>query len=162
MTILIEDQQDKVAVNDNVNAILHRVVEMSFRLEGFQIPSEISFLLVDNDRIRELNKEYRKIDAPTDVLSFPMAEMLNGELLEEEGDYDLDEEQLMLGDIVISLQKAVEQAEEYGHSFDRELAFLAAHGVYHLLGYDHMQEDDEKRMIEKQESVLSQLGLFRQ
>ncbi|MGE5614375.1 MAG: rRNA maturation RNase YbeY, partial [Bacillota bacterium] len=104
---------------------------------------------------------YRNVDTPTDVISFPLADMKNGKLLSEEGDYNIDEGLLLLGDIVISAETALKQAERYGHSFERELAFLTAHGIYHLLGYDHMESGEESVMISKQEAVLEKLGLKR-
>jgi probable rRNA maturation factor len=159
MTILIENLQNKIAVDDNINGLIHRAVETSFQTEDFKIPSEVSILLADNEEIREINKEHRNIDKPTDVLSFPMVDMTNGEINSNEGDYDLDENLLLLGDVVISLEMAKSQAQVYGHSFERELAFLVTHGVFHLLGYDHESEDDEKRMMEKQEAVLQIMGL---
>jgi len=161
MAVLIENMQNKIEVTDGISGLLHRVAEFGLKMENFETPSEVSFLLVDNDEIREINKEHRNIDKPTDVLSFPVVDMVEGEIISDEGDFDMDENLLILGDIVISLEKVVEQAEAYGHSFDRELAFLAAHGLFHLLGYDHGDEEQEKRMMEKQEAVLSQLGLQR-
>lgn len=161
MTILIENLQNKIAINDNINGLLHRAVEISFRIEKFEIPSEVSILLVDNEGIREINNEHRNIDSVTDVLSFPIVDMTEGKINSNAGDYDMDENLLLLGDIVISLEMAKNQAIEYGHSFERELAFLATHGLFHLLGYDHIKEEEEKRMVEKQETVLGLMGLHR-
>jgi probable rRNA maturation factor len=90
-----------------------------------------------------------------------MVDFKNGELISDEGDYDLDMDELMLGDIIISAETAKRQAEEYGHSFAREMAFLTAHSCFHLLGYDHMEEDEEKVMIQKQENILKDMGLSR-
>lgn len=123
--------------------------------------AEVSVTLVDNARIHELNQQYRGIDSPTDVLSFAMTEVGEDELeivLDEEADI---EEPQHLGDIVISVQRAQEQAEEYGHGFDRELAFLAVHGFLHLIGYDHMDDASEKEMFSKQEGILESIGLTR-
>jgi probable rRNA maturation factor len=161
MTILIENLQNKIALTDNINDLLNKAVELSLKMEDFKIPCEISFLMVDNEYIREINNEHRKIDAPTDVLSFPMTEILEGKLIKGVGDYDFDKNLLLLGDIVISLETALSQAEEYGHSFEREVAFLATHGVFHLLGYDHMVGDEEKIMMDKQEAVLRKMELER-
>lgn len=161
MTIFIENLQNKIAITDNIDGLLKRAVEFSFALEKFTLPSEISFLLVDNGYIQEINKEHRGIDRPTDVLSFPMLEIKNGKIDIDIGDYNMDENNLLLGDIVISMERVKTQAEEYGHSFDRELAFLATHGIFHLLGYDHMDEQTEKVMMEKQEEVLDFMGLKR-
>lgn len=162
MPILIENEQNKVAINDNLNGLIHRAIEFSLRLEEFSMPVEISVLLVDNEAIREINKEHRKVDRATDVLSFPMVEMAEGKILSDEGDFDMDENLLVLGDIVVSMEKTAEQAEEYGHSFERELAFLVTHGMFHLLGYDHEAPEEEKKMLEKQEEVLALLGLTRE
>jgi len=112
---------------------------------------EFNIIIVDNKKIQELNKEYRNIDKVTDVISFA---------LEDDETYKLDNYR-MLGDIYICIEKAYSQAEEYGHSFKRELSFLAVHGLLHLLGYDHMNETDEKVMFSKQEEVLSRYGIER-
>ncbi len=124
-------------------------------LEGFPWPAEISVSFVTDERIHELNRRYRHIDRPTDVLSFPLG---------ENGQYDDDPATgaKMLGDIVISLDTAKRQAEEYGHSLEREIGFLTVHSMLHLLGYDHVDEGIETvRMREKEETVLSGLGYRR-
>lgn len=161
MAVLIENLQSRFAVTDNINGLLNRAAELSLQLEKFSLPAEVSFLLVDNAKIREINHEYRNIDKPTDVLSFPLVEMKDGEILSDEGDFDFDENLILLGDIVISMDKVAEQAESYGHSFDRELTFLATHGMFHLMGYDHQDEEQEKRMMDRQEEVLRLMGLER-
>lgn len=160
--IIVENEQDDIEFTDELNSLLNRAVEGSLESEGFEIPSEVSILLVDDDNIREINKEQRKIDKATDVLSFPMVQMVNGAMEEDTGDYDLDEELLLLGDIVISMETVERQAKEYGHSFERELAFLTTHGMFHLLGYDHENSEEEKVMIGKQEEVLKKIGLSRE
>lgn len=161
MPALIENLQEKIYTTDEILKIIEKVVELSLKLENFEILSEVSITLVDNQRIQEINKEHRQIDKPTDVLSFPMLEFSEGEVLQTCGDFDFDENLLLLGDIVISLEMAKKQSEEYGHSFEREVAFLTAHGMFHLLGYDHMVEEEEKIMMSRQEAVLEQLGLVR-
>jgi len=120
---------------------------------GFNSETEVSLVFVDDQYIRELNSQYRGIDQPTDVLSFAM--------LEGEGPETADSETILLGDIVISLPTAKRQAEEYGHSFSREVAYLAIHGMLHLLGYDHMNEADKQVMREKEEEYLTKLNLLR-
>ena len=121
---------------------------------------EISVTLVDNDTIRSINKEQRDIDRATDVLSFPMLEFDGDGISDDE--YDMDGELVMLGDIVISMERAREQANEFGHSFLREVAFLTAHSMLHLLGYDHVDDKEgEEIMCEKQERVLTSLGITR-
>ncbi|KPB05300.1 rRNA maturation factor [Bacillus sp. CHD6a] len=125
--------------------------------ESIQTGAELSVTFVNNDRIQEINREYRDKDRPTDVISFAMEEMGEGEI---EIHYDEDAPR-MLGDIIISIPKAEEQAEEYGHSVKRELGFLALHGLLHLLGYDHENEADEKVMFDKQKEILDAYGLTR-
>lgn len=115
-------------------------------------PVEFNIIFVDNKKIHELNKIYRRVDRPTDVITFA---------LEDHEDIEFADGRV-LGDIYISIEKAQEQAKEYGHSFMRELAFLCIHGFYHLLGYDHMTEEDEKIMFAKQEEVLSAYGITRE
>lgn len=117
--------------------------------------AEVSVTFVDNERIRELNAEFRNIDRETDVLSFPIGD-------EEGFEVNPDNDAIILGDIVVSLEKAREQAEEYSHSFKRELAFLITHSLFHLLGYDHVNGGEEERiMFAKQERVLEKLGITR-
>ncbi|WP_059171174.1 rRNA maturation RNase YbeY [Bacillus sp. FJAT-27445] len=118
--------------------------------------SEVSVTFVGNERIQEINHEYRQKDVPTDVLSFPMEEPGEGEIEISGGDLPR-----VLGDIIISIPKTKEQAEEYGHSFMRELGFLAIHGFLHLLGYDHETEADEKEMFSLQKDILDGYGLTR-
>ncbi|MBZ5201299.1 rRNA maturation RNase YbeY [Planomicrobium chinense] len=118
--------------------------------------AEVSVTFVTNEEIQNINKEYRGKDAPTDVISFAMEELGEGEV-EIVGSM----EPRMLGDIIISLDRTKEQAADYGHSFERELGFLAVHGFLHLLGYDHMTKEDEKTMFAKQEEILSSLGITR-
>lgn len=115
---------------------------------------EISVTFVDLDEIHELNKQYRGVDKPTDVLSFPQFDDLEEEI--PEGC------EICLGDVVICEQKAREQAEEFGHSFERELVYLFTHSVLHLLGYDHMEDDEKKAMREREEEIMKQIGLMRQ
>ncbi len=161
MEIQIENMQSELEVTDRIVELIKRAVESSLALEKFELPSEVSIILVDDNKIREINREHREIDKPTDVLSFPMVEIQEGEIISDEGDFDLEEELLLLGDIVVSMETAQKQAYEYGHSFERELAFLVTHGVFHLLGYDHTDPDQEKKMIGKQEEVLALMGLKR-
>lgn len=161
MQVFIENNQDKVAVTDEIMELLKRSVELALHTEGFDVPSEISIMLVDDEEIRSINREHRNIDRATDVLSFPLVEMSEGQILSDEGDFDPEGNMLVLGDIVISLETAIRQGEEYGHPFERELAFLSTHGVFHLLGYDHCDENQEKLMFGKQEAVLEAMGLRR-
>ncbi len=159
MRVLTEDLQDKIKVTEDMEELIKKAVSFSLSIESFSIPSEISIMLVDNEYIREINREHRKIDKATDVLSFPIVDMYEGVINSNEGDFDLDEDVLLLGDIIVSLEMTKLQAEEYGHSFDRELAFLITHGIFHLLGYDHDTPEREKKMISKQYAVLEKLNL---
>ncbi len=160
--VFIENEQAAVAVSDDLLELLDKTVKACLASENIKVGCEANILLTDDSSIRSINKQFRQIDKATDVLSFPMADMKDGKLLSETGDYDPDEELLLLGDIVISMETAVRQAEQYGHSFERELAFLTAHGIFHLLGYDHMEKDEETVMTSKQEAVLGKLGLKRE
>ena len=153
--VLITNEQNAVKVPSGLRILIRRSCNAVLEYENFDGPAEISVTFVDNARIHELNKQYRDKDAPTDVLSFPMG---------ENGEYDLNEDTgaYILGDVVISMEKAVEQAEMYGHSLSREVGFLTVHSMLHLLGYDHENGGIEAVIMrEKEETVLSRLGLSR-
>ena len=147
--------------------IIHEIVEEALDYIDCPYEAEVNVVLTDNEGIHEVNKEFRAMDRPTDVLSFPFIEY------EEEGDFSaIDEEEaqdyfnletgeLMLGDIMISIEKVKEQAETYGHSEERELAFLVAHSMLHLFGFDHMEEEERIVMEEKQEEILKRRGYIR-
>lgn len=126
-----------------------------------EVSGEVVVTLVNNERIHELNRDYRGVDRPTDVLSFAMNEEGEGEMEIFIDEDEIEDYPNMLGDIIISLPKTKEQAEDYGHSFERELGFLAVHGFLHLLGYDHGTEAEEKEMFARQEEVLQEIGLTR-
>lgn len=141
-------------------AIVQRCAETTLTEEEFPFSAEISFSITDNEGIRALNREQRQIDRETDVLSFPMLETEDGVLIV--ADEDITEGVVFLGDIVISLPKAEEQAAAYGHSLERELGFLTVHSMLHLLGYDHETGPrEESEMFQKQEAVLQLLQLTR-
>ncbi len=166
MTSYVENETTKEFPFD-VKELLDKLMEAVLEME--QCPYEVcvNLLLTDNERIRTYNKEYRAIDRATDVLSFPNIEFeTEGDfsLVEEmEADYfDPDSGELMLGDIIISVDKVEEQAQEYGHSIRREMAFLMAHSLFHLCGYDHMEQEEAVVMEQKQEEVLQQLGITRE
>ena len=153
--VIITDDQKAVKIPSGVRLLIRRCCNASLQLEQFKGSAEISVRFVDNEMIRALNAQYRNIDSETDVLSFPLGE--NGVY-----DQNPDTGAYMLGDIVISVQKAMSQAQEFGHSLEREIAFLTVHSMLHLLGYDHVDGGLEAvRMREKEEQVLSQLGLKR-
>lgn len=154
MTVLIENRQNSVAVNKGIIEIAEKVTDTAFAMEAFPYGYEVGVVLVDNTTIAALNKEYRGMDVATDVLSFAM--------LEEEEFMDLNEDdEVMVGDVVISMEKVVEQAKEYGHSQEREFAYLLSHGVLHLLGYTHDGEKDTDRMRKREEEILNGIGLTR-
>lgn len=156
MKIFIDynNEQDKLTPPEDMEKLIEQCTAAALVEEEIEDDAEISVTLVDNERIRGINAEFREIDRETDVLSFP----LGGE---DGFEVDPDNDAILLGDIVISLEKAQSQAEEYGHSFRREIAFLITHSLFHLLGYDHMTEDEEKEMFAKQEKVLQKLGITR-
>ncbi|HEY8422691.1 MAG TPA: rRNA maturation RNase YbeY [Thermoclostridium sp.] len=145
----------------DLKTLITEAVKATLDKEQVQFPVLVSILLVENDEIRRINSEYRNKDSVTDVLSFPMLDMEDGVFISEPGEMDLDQGRLFLGDIVISVPKAIEQAQAYGHSAERELAFLAVHGMLHLLGYDHIIPEREEKMKERQEEILSLMGLPR-
>ena len=159
--ITIENEQNKVEISEKITDIIEAAIVLFMHKEHLEQDYEVSVIIIDDDGIREINREHRNIDKSTDVLSFPLVEFKDGELISDEGDYDMDEELLFLGDIIISAETAMRQSLEYGHSFEREIAFLTAHSCYHLLGYDHMTKEEEEVMINKQEDVLSEMGLKR-
>ncbi|MBE6827665.1 MAG: rRNA maturation RNase YbeY [Ruminococcaceae bacterium] len=153
--VIISNRQKEVKVPTGVRMLVRRCCHAVLLEEGFDGSAEVSVSFVDNGQIHELNKQYRDTDSETDVLSFPLG---------EDGVYDINHDTgaKMLGDIIISLPKAVAQAEEYGHSLQREIAFLTVHSMLHLLGYDHEDGGLEAvRMREKEETVLTKLGLKR-
>jgi len=161
MNIIIENIQDKKEFTNDIEALIKKTCEECLKAEQFQYEAEISILIVDNEQIREMNKEHRNIDKATDVLSFPMTDIEEGKFNAPLQVYDFEDGNLILGDIVLSLEKAYEQAAEYGHAIEREIAFLISHGVYHLLGFDHESEAQEKIMMYKQDKVLASMGLER-
>ena len=151
--VLISNRQKAVKIPTGLRMLIRRCCHAVLQLEQFPDSAEISVSFVDNEQIREMNAQYRGKDAETDVLSFPMG---------ENGNYDVNHETgaKILGDIVISMPKAVEQAKTYGHSLEREVGFLTAHSMLHLLGYDHEEGGLARvRMREKEEYVMRQLGL---
>ena len=150
--VVITNKQKKVKIPTGMRMLIRRCCNAVLKLEQFEGSAEISVTFVDNEEIRKLNFQYREKDAPTDVLSFPLG---------ENGVYDIDPTTgaKMLGDVVISMEKAVDQAALYGHSLQREVGYLTAHSVLHLLGYDHQTGLEKVHMREKEELVMDQLGL---
>lgn len=153
LKIYFENNQDKENVTYKLKMLIRRAVMATLEYEQVNDDCEVSITFCDNEKIRELNKKFRNIDKATDVLSFPLFD-------NESDDAFLPETDLMLGDIVISLEKAKMQAEEFGHSYEREAAFLAVHSMLHLLGYDHeTSEADELDMRKRQRNIMESIGL---
>lgn len=151
MKIYFEEEQ---VVTQEILDTMMKAAEICIDGEDIDVDrSEISVTFVDMEEIHQLNLDYRQVDRPTDVLSFPQFDDLND--LPEEGE-------IALGDVVICKEKAEEQAEEFGHSFEREIIYLFVHSVLHLLGYDHMDEDEKKIMRRREEEVMEQLGIARE
>ncbi|MBC2579242.1 rRNA maturation RNase YbeY [Clostridium sp. DJ247] len=165
--ILIDNRQNKIQVTDELENTIVKVVEHSLQQENVNIPCEVSIIFVDNQEIKEINKENRNIDKVTDVLSFPMLEFPTGKVFKEayEGhefaESDFDDGSLVLGDIALSLEKAKEQSIEFGHSFLREASYLIVHSILHLLGYDHMEEEEKSVMRRREEEILEKFQLVR-
>lgn len=169
MTILFENEiQGEWELDFDYEDVLQKVVKKAIEWEKCPYECEVNIVFTDNEGIRGMNQEFRGLDVPTDVLSFPMVDY------ERPGDFshldtpeaaiqyfNLETKELMLGDIVISVERAREQALEYGHSLVREIAFLVVHSMLHLMGYDHMAEDEREVMELKQESILCALGITR-
>lgn len=161
MKVSFLNQQDKFKVGHELKSLIKKCTRAALEYMEFRTDCEISVVLTDNEEIRTLNNMHRGIDRATDVLSFPMFEYdENGEIIEDYADFN-EEGDICLGDIVISLERAAEQAEEYGHSFEREVGFLTVHSMLHLLGYDHMEPDEEKEMFGYQSEILNKIGLVR-
>jgi probable rRNA maturation factor len=140
--------------------LLRRTIRTALDAEQVDIPCEISVLITDDEGIRSINKDFRGKDAPTDVLSFPMQVLTPGDFAPDTSEFNRDTGCLMLGDIVLSAQRVAEQAEQYGQSVNREMAYLAIHSVLHLLGYDHMDEGiDKRRMRAREEAILQIMRL---
>ncbi len=153
--VIISNEQNDFRIPTGVRMLVRRCCTAVLVQEKFDDPAEVSVTFVDDDEIHRLNKEYRNIDRSTDVLSFPLGE--NGVY-----DTNYDTGAKMLGDIVISIPHALDQADRYGHSLQREIGFLTVHSMLHLLGYDHVNGGMESvRMREKEEAVLTQMGLKR-
>ena len=166
MTLNFEAEVN-VPFDFDVEALAGEVINFTLEHEDFPYEPEVNLTLVDNEGIHAINKEFREIDRPTDVLSFPMLSYENaGDFSKLEDDYDdnfnPDTGEIMLGDIVISVEHAVAQANEFGHTFEREMGYLTVHSMLHLLGYDHVNGGLEKTIMrEKEEEALGRLGLTR-
>lgn len=153
--VIISDEQKEITVPRGIRMLIRRCCNAVLQAENFGSDAEVSVSFVDNERIHELNAQYRNVDRETDVLSFPMG-------VDGEYDTNMDTGAKILGDIVISVPKAMEQAKAYNHSLQREIGFLTVHSMLHLLGYDHENGGIEQvHMREKEEEVLTKIGLKR-
>lgn len=147
ISVLFDDRQDMMEINGDNEAAIERAVEAVLTEEECDGDFEISVSFVTNEEIKKLNKEYRNVDNETDVLSFPMNEEFDGVTI--------------LGDIVISTQKIIEQADDFGHSPEREMIYLTVHSMLHLLGYDHMENDEKSAMRAKEKEIMKNLKIFK-
>ena len=154
MELLIDNRQDKIDIGEEVNDLIEKVVVACLQLENESLDYEISLSFVDDEEIKVLNRDFRGKDCATDVLSFPMEEDDFQDFMEE--DYIP-----LLGDIVISAERALLQAQDFGHSLEREIAYLTAHSMFHLMGYDHMNDEEKTVMRDKEKSVMKDLGIFK-
>ena len=150
--VVITDSQKKVRIPTGMRMLIRRACIAVLRNESFKGSAEVSVTFVDNEEIKKLNSEFRNKDSETDVLSFPLG---------ENGEYDLNLETgaKLLGDVVISMEKAEEQSDQFEHSLEREVCYLTVHSMLHLLGYDHMNPEEKRVMRVKEESVMTQIGL---
>lgn len=152
MEIILDDRQDKIKVDEDLIEKIKDIIVECLDYEGYDDEYEVSLSFVDNKEIHQLNKEFRGVDRATDVLSFPLLT----------DDFDIEIEEESLGDIVISLERALEQSVEYNHSFEREVCFLVCHSMFHLLGYDHDTDENTKEMRAKEEHILNKLNITRE
>jgi len=151
MNVLFDNRQDSFVVSENLKAKIVECIKTALRVENREISNvEVSVSFVTNEEIKNINSEFRNINKETDVLSFPM-------------DFEFSEEGMpyILGDIIISTEKSMEQAKEFGHSIDREILYLVCHSVFHLLGYDHIEESDKLVMRNKEKETMKLMEVFK-
>lgn len=164
MTLLFENECN-IGFAFNEEELAKEVINKAIEMEEFPFEAQVSLTLVDEETIKTINNDTRNIDRVTDVLSFPMLELSApsdfSNIEEDDGNFDYETGEALLGDIVICVQKVKAQALEFGHDEKREFAFLIAHSMLHLFGYDHMSEEEEKVMFSRQEEILSSLGITR-
>lgn len=164
MSLQIEEEAE-VTFPFDYQELAKRVIEYTMEHEDFPFEAEVNLTLTDNEGIHEINKMYREIDRPTDVLSFPLISYESAgdfsKVEEEDDNFNPDTGEAMLGDIIISVPKVKEQAKEYGHSEEREYAFLIVHSMLHLFGYDHMTPEEASFMEQKQKEILNELNILR-
>ena len=146
--IYFEDRQDYIKLDESITQGLVKVIQTCLEVEGLDLGTEVSVSFVNNDEIKNLNRDFRGVDKETDVLSFPI-----------EDDFHVGV--MLLGDIIISTPKVIEQAQEYGHSIQRELAYLTTHSMLHLMGYDHLNDKDKAIMRKKEKEIMKKLEIFK-
>ena len=152
--IYFSNEQEKFPITYTLKRLIRRSVLATLAYEGFRNDAQVSVTFTDNEGIRALNRDYRNMDRETDVLSFPLTDFEGGE------EPPIDAPEISLGDIVLSLEKTAAQAEEFGHGFEREAAFLTVHSMLHLLGYDHVNsEEEDAEMRRRQREILADMGL---
>ncbi len=165
--IYFENNQNIINVDSEFYKLIENIVACALKEEGVSVEYELSITLVDNEEIQQLNSQFRNLDKVTDVLSFPMLNYASGKVFRDcyrdnkFGPEDLDGDKLLLGDIVLSMEKAQEQGVEFGHGFKREACYLTLHSVLHLLGYDHIKEAEKKIMRRREEEILEKFDLSR-
>lgn len=165
--IYVDNRQDKVNINNKEIEELKKIIVFALEEEDVLISTEVSLLFVDNQEIRKINSETRGLDKETDVLSFPMLDYPKDKVYKDsykDFNFDatyLDGDDLVLGDIVLSLEKALEQSKDYEHSLEREISYLVVHSILHLLGYDHMEEKGKEKMRKREEDILNKLKISR-
>ena len=148
MEIYYDDRQDDIEITEEIKNLIEKSISAVLKVENLDENVEVSVSFVGDDEIRELNREYRGVDKSTDVLSFPM-----------DDEFIIDNR--ILGDVIINTRRVMEQAEELGHSNERELSYLTVHSILHLLGYDHMEDEDKKEMREREKLAMKELSIYR-
>ncbi len=165
--IYIDNRQNKIEVTRELETVIKDVIEYTLREEKLFIDNEVSVIFIDNEEIKEINLKQRGIDKITDVLSFPMLNYPDNKVFKdvyvnyEFDQSDLYDDKLVIGDVALSLEKSKQQSEEFGHSFNRECAYLTVHSILHLLGYDHMEEAQKNIMRKREEEILNNFNISR-
>ena len=148
MEIYYDDRQDDIKITEEIKNLIEKSIAAVLKVENLDQNVEVSVSFVGDDEIRDLNRDYRGVDKSTDVLSFPM-----------DDEFIIDNR--ILGDVIINTRRVMEQAEELGHSNERELSYLTVHSILHLLGYDHMEDEDKKEMREREKLAMKELSIYR-
>ena len=167
MVINLENCQDKIEISQDFIDFIKNIAKYVLEFEEVNFESEVNILFVDNDEIKKVNFEHRGINKETDCLSFPMLSYDKGKVFKNQyknykfKDYDLEDGRLILGDILLSLEKAKEQSVEFKHNFEREVGYLTIHSLLHLLGYDHMEEDEKVIMTGREKEIVRELKIFK-